>query len=150
VVKYPVRITREGRFFLAEFPDVPEAHTSGETKEECLRFALEALESGFIAYMSDRKDIPAPSRIKHGADFVELPVLAEAKVTLYQAMRQAGMRKADLARHLGWQKSQVDRLLDLRHDSRIDQIEQAFAVLGKRIWIQVGELNGSVPVNAAL
>jgi len=139
MVKFPVRITKEGNLFVAEFPDVPVAHTSGESKEECLRFASEALQSAFILYMSDRKDIPVPSRIKRGADFVTLPVLAEAKVALYQTMRQAGIKKADLARRLGWQKSQVDRLLDLRHDSRLDQLDQAFAALGKRIWIAVGD-----------
>jgi hypothetical protein len=34
-------------------------------------------------------------------------------------------------------KPQVDRLLDLRHDSRLDQLEQAFAVLSKRMTIAV-------------
>ena len=46
------------------------------------------------------------------------------------------MRKADLARRVGWQKSQVDRLLDLSH-SRLEQIEEALAALDKRLAIQV-------------
>jgi antitoxin HicB len=52
-------------------------------------------------------------------------------------MREAGLRKADLARRLGWHVPQVDRLLDLRHASRIDQIEAALAALGKRLVIAV-------------
>jgi antitoxin HicB len=87
--------------------------------------------------MSDRSRIPEPSRIKRGADFVTLSALAEAKVSLYREMLAVDMRKAELARRLGWHKPQVDRLLDLRHDSRLDQMERAFAVLGKRVRIAI-------------
>lgn len=135
--KYPVRITKEGRAFLASFPDVPMAHTFADRKEECLRQALDALESAFIALMADRSAIPEPSPVKRGMDSVVLSALAEAKISLYREMLAAGIRKAELARRLGWHKPQVDRLLDLRHDSRLDQIEQAFAALGKRVRIAI-------------
>jgi antitoxin HicB len=52
-------------------------------------------------------------------------------------MREAGVRKADLARRLGWHGPQIDRLLDLNHASRLDQIEAALAVLGKRLSVAV-------------
>jgi antitoxin HicB len=99
--------------------------------------ALDALETAFIAMMSDRSPIPEPSRIKRGMDSITLPALAEAKISLYRGMLSMDLRKAELARRLGWHKPQVDRLLDLRHDSRLDQIEQAFAALGKRIRIAI-------------
>jgi antitoxin HicB len=137
MVSYPVRITKEGAAFLAQFPDVPIAHTFGDSMEECLRNALDALETAFIALMSDRSRIPEPSRIKRGMDFVTLPALAEAKISLYREMLAADVRKAELARRLHWHKPQVDRLLDLRHDSRLDQLERAFAALGKRVSIAV-------------
>jgi hypothetical protein len=35
------------------------------------------------------------------------------------------IKKAELARRLGWHMPRVDRLFDLRHASRIDQIEAA-------------------------
>ena len=34
---------------------------------------------------------------------------------------------------------QVDRLLDLRHASRLDQLEGAFRALGKQLSVQVSE-----------
>ena len=52
-------------------------------------------------------------------------------------MTEQGIRKADLARRLGWQLPQVHRLLDLRHASRFDQIEAAARALAKRIEIRV-------------
>lgn len=47
------------------------------------------------------------------------------------------MRKADLARRLGWHAPQVDRLLDLRHASRLDHYDAAFAALGRRIAVSL-------------
>jgi hypothetical protein len=41
---------------------------------------------------------------------------------------------------MGLQKSQVDRLLDLRHRSRLDQIEAALAKLHKRLVVHVEDL----------
>jgi antitoxin HicB len=63
--------------------------------------------------------------------------LSQAKIGLYIALKESGIRKADLARRLGWRKSQVERLFDLGHASRMDQIEAAFDALGKRLLIGV-------------
>ena len=45
-------------------------------------------------------------------------------------MRAEGVGKAALARRLGVALPQIDRLLDLRHASRLDAIERALAALG--------------------
>src|ERR1035437_2565669 len=92
MISYPVQIVREGSSFVARFPDVPFAHTFGETKDECLRNALDALETAFIALMSDRSPIPEPTRGKRGMNFVTLPALAEAKISLYREMRSEERR----------------------------------------------------------
>jgi len=56
---------------------------------------------------------------------------------LYRLCFASGVRKAELARRLGIPKANVDRLFDLRHHSRLDQIEAAFHVFGREIRIQV-------------
>ena len=48
-------------------------------------------------------------------------------------MRRERVTKAGLARHPGWHMPQLDRLLDLRHDSRLDQLEKAFAALKENL-----------------
>ena len=60
-----------------------------------------------------------------------------AKLGLYQAMTEQGIKKAELARRLGWHMPQVDRLFDLRHASRLDQIEAAARVLGRTLEVRV-------------
>jgi len=47
------------------------------------------------------------------------------------AFLASGIRKAELARRLGIPKTTVDRLFDLDRHTRLDQIEAAFAALGK-------------------
>lgn len=122
---------------MVTFPDVPEAITQGDDVQDALGHAVCALETALMIYMSRRQPLPRPSRVRPGGRAVTLPALTEAKVALYEALRQAGMRKAELARSLGWHTTQVDRLLDLSHASRLDQIEAALAALGRRLVVSV-------------
>ena len=138
MLKYPVKIEREGGRILVSFPDVPGVFTFGTTREEALARAENALETMFIGIIADREDIPFPSAAK-GRSCVELPALTEAKILLYRTMRILGVGKAELARRLGCHMPQVDRLLDLRHASRLDQLERAFRILGRQLTIKVHE-----------
>ena len=75
---------------------------------------------------------PAPSR-RRGANFRPVPLspLQCAKVELYTAFVSSGFKKAEYARRIGIPKTHVERLFSLRHQSRLDQIEAAFAALGR-------------------
>lgn len=52
-------------------------------------------------------------------------------------MRAEGVGKAALAKRLDVALPQIDRMLDLRHRSRLDAIERAFAALGREMEIGV-------------
>ena len=139
MLRYRVKLSKDTNdSVLAEVPDVPGAVTFGEDREEALLRAPDAIETVFIGYMADRRDIPMPRPGTRGP-FATLPALTEAKLALYTAMRTAGVSKADLARRLNWHLPQVDRLLDLRHASRLDQLEAAFRTLGKQLSVHVSE-----------
>ena len=53
------------------------------------------------------------------------------------ALKAMGIRKAELARRMGIHKQQIERLLDLDHTSRIEQLEAAFEAIGKRLLVAV-------------
>jgi antitoxin HicB len=53
-------------------------------------------------------------------------------------MTEQGPKKSELPRRLGWHLPQVDRVFDLLHASKIEQIEAAAGVLGKRVLVEVG------------
>jgi antitoxin HicB len=134
-MRYPIIITPDDGQFTVTFPDVPEAVTFGETREEALKRAPDALLTIFDAFMKDRRDIPAPSTPVGEA--VALPALDMAKIALYRAMRQESIGKAELAKRLAWHLPQVDRVLKVGHGSQLELMEAAFAVLGKKLVISV-------------
>lgn len=137
MLSYPVVLEPDDNgTVLVSFPDLPEAHTFGDDEDEAMPRALDALETAIMGRMSDRRDIPPPSPAASRAT-VSLPTQAALKVLLYRTMRAQGVRKAELARSLGQRQAAVDRLLDLRHASRLDQLDAALASLGKRIDVRL-------------
>src|SRR3546814_20723388 len=109
-MKYPIKLTRADGAVMATCPDLPELASVGDTPDEALREAVDAIETTLQLYMQDRRGIPAPSAPKRGQRLVALPPLAVAKLGLYQAMQAKRMRKAALARFLGVHMPQFDRL----------------------------------------
>ena len=120
---------------LVTVPDLPDAVTFGQDRLDALERAVDAIETALMGAMAAREDIRAPK--SSGAEYVTLPALASAKVALYQAMRAEGVGRAALAKRLDVALPQIDRLLDLRHSSRLDAIERAFAALGREMEIVV-------------
>jgi antitoxin HicB len=137
-MEYPAKFTpdRTAGGFVVTFPDVPEAITQGDTIEEATAMASEALELALTFYTEKWADLPVRGSLKRGMRMVRVPALSEAKFRLYSALRAAGVRKIDLARRLKCSPSQVDRLLDISHHSKLDQMEAAFAAIGKRLAIE--------------
>ncbi|MDP2430863.1 MAG: type II toxin-antitoxin system HicB family antitoxin [Pseudomonadota bacterium] len=133
---YPVTLTPDEGTVLVTFPDVPEAITFGADEDEALLQAVDALESALSFYVGDRKPLPVPSAAE-GRPTVRPSALECAKLGIYQAMTEQGIRKAELARRLGWHMPQVDRLFDLNHASRFDQIEAAARALGRHVEVRV-------------
>ncbi|WP_308389270.1 type II toxin-antitoxin system HicB family antitoxin [Acidithiobacillus sp. AMEEHan] len=123
--------------FVVFFPDIPEAITQGEDEDEALLVAADALETALSMYVDERKPLPVPSSPMKGQKTVSPSALECAKLGLYRAMLEQGIRKAELARRLGWHLPQVDRLFDLNHASRLDQIEAAARALGRHIEVRV-------------
>ena len=137
MMRYPVSLARQGSKILVSFRDFPNVHTYGADQEDALKRAVDALETYLMSILEDREPVPAPRRPKRGQRCVTLPALTEAKIELYRHMRAAGVGKAELARRLHCHLPQIDRLLDLNHGSRLDQIEQALLAVGKRLTISV-------------
>ena len=134
---YPVTLTPDDGTVLVSFADVPEAITFGADEQEALMQAIDALETGLSFYVDARQPLPVPSKAKRGQKTVSPSALECARLGVYKAMPDQGMRKAELARRLGWHMPQVDRLFDLRHASKFEQIETAAAVLGKRLVLSL-------------
>jgi len=136
--EFPVTLTKDDNgTVIAMFVDVPEAITFGADEDEALLNAIDALETGLSFCVDELKALPVPSKAKKGQKTITPSALECAKLGIYKAMTEEGIKKAELARRLGWHMPQVDRLFDLRHASKLDQIEAAAHVLGKKINIEI-------------
>ena len=135
MLAYPVKLVRdEDGSVLVTSPNFPELTTFGEDEDDALMHAVDAFEEAIAARINRREEVPRPSR---GACLVAVPSQTAVKVLLYQTMREKGVRKAELARRLHWHAPQVDRLFDVRHASRLDQIDAAFGALDMRLNLGV-------------
>lgn len=71
-----------------------------------------------------------------------VPVLVALKASLHNAMIETGTRKADLARKMGKNPQQIDRLLDAMHSSKVESVEQALYLLNRTVAVNVMQQTG--------
>lgn len=132
VLSYPIRLSRDGDGYLVTFPDIPEALTQGATRGEALAHAQEALEAALSFYVDEWKGLPKPSK---GRLMVYPSLIGQLKLGLYRIIKKRGWKKTQAARVLGIHLMQLDRLLDLTHSSRVEQLEQAYGAAGARVAV---------------
>ncbi|WP_147195992.1 type II toxin-antitoxin system HicB family antitoxin [Pantoea sp. CCBC3-3-1] len=130
-MRYPVTLDCDDTGCAVLFPDIPEAVTGGDTREEALAMAQDALVTAFDFYFEDRREVPPPS--SEGEAFVEVPASVAAKVLLLNAVVQAGVTNAELARMIDTRPQEITRVFDLHHSTKIDTIQKALSALGKRL-----------------
>ena len=136
MLRYPIQLEDDDDAVLVTSPDFPELTTFGVDRDEAVARAAYALEEAIAARIHDGKDIPLPSS-GPDSDYAVLSTLTAVKVMLYRGMKEQGIGKAELARRLGWHLPQVDRALNLRHRSRLDQMDAALTAIGRRLNVSV-------------
>ncbi len=137
MISYRVNLEKDGDTVLVTSPDFPELVTFGADRDDALSYAVGAFSEAIAARISDREEIPPPSKGKVSDPRVSLPIQSEMKLRLYQSMWLEGVKKADLARKMNLHRQEIDRLLDFNHATNLTKLEQAFAVLGKSLNIEV-------------
>lgn len=137
MLTYPADVARDGDGFLVSFPDVPEAITSGKTRDEAIEMARDALQTAMDFYFEDRRRVPAPSTLKPGQINIDLPTSVSAKVLLLNEMVAQNMRPVDLARRMQVRPQEVTRLLDLHHPTKIDTVAAALHAIGRTLQLHL-------------
>jgi antitoxin HicB len=138
-MEYPALFepAEEGGFVIT-IPDFGWGVSQADTEAEAQTMATALLQTLVQEHIRNGEQLPRPGKPRgRKTRTVRLPALQSAKAELYRLLIESGVRKAELARRLGIPKANVDRLFDLRHRSRLDQMESAFRVLGKEIRIEV-------------
>jgi len=134
--QYPVLLTPadEGGYVVT-CRDLPELVTEGESIDDALEQAADAMDEVFATYLTEGLDLPPPSKARRREHLVAPPAEAVAKAALYVAMREAGISKVQLAKRLGVDEKEVRRLLDPHYGSKLPRIAKAISLLGQRLVI---------------
>jgi antitoxin HicB len=133
MLAYPVELTPDGKFLMVTFPDIPEANSQGDSVEDALKMAADALETALDFYFDAGRPVPVPSKPKRGQHTVELRASVAAKVLLLNEMFSQKVRPSELALRLRVTRQEVNRLIDRRYTSKIDGIAGALKALGKTL-----------------
>jgi antitoxin HicB len=128
--------------FTVTFPEIGFGATYGETWDEALRQAEDMLEEAVLGLIAHGEEVPEPApQIDAAAEDgthrapIALPALTAAKLELYRAMREAGLDTVQLAERLGWPPKKITHIFDGYHVIRLEQLEAAFAALGRRFVV---------------
>lgn len=131
--RYSVTIEIEGDDFVVTCRDLPEVVTSGASLDEALRFAADAVGVAVTGRIDDEMNLPSPTRPSPGDHPISLPARLAAKAAVYRAYKRSGLRKTELARRMDRNEAEIRRILDPRHGTKLDQLEEAARALGGRL-----------------
>jgi antitoxin HicB len=144
--RYPAEFTpaAEGGFVVT-FPDIPEAITQGETVEECIEDATDALDEAITGRINAKLEIPKASLAQPGQYLISVPMQTALKAALYEEVSKLGWSKVGMATQLGIDEREVRRLLDPYHPTKLPRIAEILQRVGVRTTV-VAELESELLV----
>lgn len=121
--------------FIVTFPDVPEAITQGDTREEAERNAPDALAAALEFYLDRGRALPAAEAI--AGVLVPVDPAVAARAMLAAAMSTQSLSKVALAKLMDRDEKVVRRILSGKGAS-LDLILEALKAVGVRPALAVG------------
>jgi len=129
---YNCKIEKDGDMFLVQFPDMTNVQTFGNTLEEALAMAKEALEGCLESDISHGRPVPPPV-YKKG-----YPVNVSSHIALALQLRQlrGEQSQTDIARKLGLSYQSYQRLENPRKaNPTVKTLEKIARVYGRELQI---------------
>jgi DNA-binding XRE family transcriptional regulator/predicted RNase H-like HicB family nuclease len=137
---YVATITREGRHWLAEFPDAPGCQTFASSEKGLHAMAQDALEGWLRAHLVSG-DVPdRPKRRAVSAKAWAVPVGAglSVAVQLRWARHDAGLSQKDAAEQAGVTQQQIAKLENPKSNPSIETIAKVCRALGVPLDVVIG------------
>lgn len=133
--EYATRIEQVDGDHVVTVRDLPEVCTSGDTREQAIELAADAIDVVLAHRIEKGLDLPAPSKAQRGEILIAPPLQTQAKAALYAAWRASEISKSELARRLGVRETEARRILDPRHATRLETLDAAGKALGVRLAV---------------
>jgi antitoxin HicB len=132
---YAFRFTKEDDGWVITCRDLPEAISQADSNENRIDIAEGCLQAALESRIHDSEPLPVASKSRRGEMMINSPATTAAKAALYDAMREAGISKIELARKMGIDEKEVRRMLDTAHVTKLPRIAEALEVLGRHLHI---------------
>lgn len=133
-IHYPARITpQEGGGLLVQFVDLADTFTEGQSLEEALFNACEALSAMLSWHLDEGHALPAPTQGLRDAQTHYVAPDAKTQAALLLRAARGNRPVADLARALETSWPAARRLEDASHWPSLKTLDRAARVLGKRL-----------------
>ena len=132
---YAFRFIKEEDGWVITCRDLPEAISQAEASENRIDIAEGCLQAALESRIRDNEPLPIASKPRRGEVIISPPAATAAKAALYDAMREAGISKSELARKLGVDEKEVRRMLDAGHATKLPRIAEAVEALGRHLHI---------------
>jgi len=132
---YAFKFTKEDDGWVITCRDLPEAISQADANEERIEVAGGCLQAALESRIRDNDPLPVASKPRRGEVVVFPPAATTAKAVLYDAMREAGISKSELAHRLGVDEKEVRRMLDAGHGTKLPRIAEAVKALGRHLHI---------------
>jgi len=131
---YYCTIEKDDDMYIVQFPDMPNVQTYGNTQEEALAMAQEALEGCLESDISRRLPVPPP------AFTGGYPVLVSSHIALSLQLRElrGEQSQSDIARRLGLSYQAYQRLENPRKaNPTVKTLERIARVYGRELSINI-------------
>lgn len=134
---YPILLTEDKNDggYVVTCRDVPEAITQGDTREEALTEAADALDVAICGRIEDGNTIPIPTSNKAGEYLISVPVTTALKAAANVRFQQSGRTRMAIADKLGWPENEIQHILNPKHPTKVDRLESFIHALGGNITI---------------
>jgi antitoxin HicB len=136
-MKYIAKLTQEDGRWLVDFPDCPGCQTFGNTKEEALAMAAEALE-GWLETHLEYGDVPPRPRAHRGGVAIDVRTGLDVAIQLRWLRDHLGLTQAELAKKVGVSQQQIAKLENASSNPTIRTLTQLTDRVGARIVVEVG------------
>lgn len=136
--QYPANLEDNGEGgFIVSFRDIPEINTEIWNMDELFETGKDALITAADICFEKRIIFPKPSKKMENEVLIPLPISVVAKILLLNTMVEGNIRAADLARKMNIKAQEVNRIINLRHNTKIDTIQTALKALNKDFQLAV-------------
>lgn len=148
---YTAIIHREGKRWLADFPDAPGCQTFADSRNALAVAAAEALTGWLEAHLIDGECPPRPAlswrtqpwKMRHPcppALRVHVPAALAVALSVRWTRRDLGMSQLELAQRAGMTQQQIARLENPGHSPSLKTIDRVAAALGAELDISLAKV----------